>query len=89
MFGTIYFCVRGQNMRQICVYTALNYIIKNTKITDHINNNLFVHMNEFSNQLKKGIWVTQKINLFVHSNIAAENDLLGLKFNITLENDPF
>ena len=46
-------------------------------------------MNEFLTQLKEGIWVTQKINLFVHSNIAAKNDLFGLKFDITLKNDLF
>ena len=63
--------------------------IKNKKISDHINNNLFIHMNEFPTQLKEGIWLTQKINLFIHSNIAAKNDLFGLKFDITLKNDLF
>ena len=51
--------------------------IKNKKISDHINNNLFVHTNEFPNQLKQGIVMTQKVPLFVNTNIVVKNDRLN------------
>ena len=59
---------------------SLNYVLKIKKISDHINNNLFVHINEFSNQLKQGIIMTQKVPLFVdtkHANIFMSNDRLN------------
>ena len=51
--------------------------IKNRKISDHINNNLFVHINEFPDQLKQGITLVQKIPLFVHKNIVMKNGSLN------------
>ena len=88
VWNHLFLCERSQYMSNMCRYCTKLYI-KNKKISDHINNNLSVHMNEFPTQLKEGIWVTQKINLFVHSNIAAKNDLFGLKFDVTLKNDLF
>ena len=79
VWNHLFLCKRSQYMSNMCRYCTKLYI-KNKKISDHINNNLFVHMNEFPTQLKEGIWVTQKINLFVHSNIAAKNDLFELNF---------
>ena len=88
VWNHLFLCERSQYKTNMCRYCT-KLCIKNKKISYNINNNSFVHMNEFLTQLKEGIWVTQKINLFVHSNIAAKNDLFGLKFDITLKNDLF
>ena len=74
VWNYLFLCERSQYMTNMCRYCTKLYI-KNKKISDQVNNNLFVHMNEFPTQLKERIWVTQKKNLFVHSNIAAKNDL--------------
>ena len=60
-------------MSNMCGYCN-DLCIKNKKISDHINNNLFVHINEFPNQLKQGIILTQKVSLFVHTNTVVKND---------------
>ena len=88
VWNYLFLCERSQYMTNMCRYCTKLYI-KNKKISDQVNNNLFVHINEFPTQLKEGIWVTQKKNLFVHSNIAAKNDLFWLKFDITFKNDLF
>ena len=77
MFGIIYFlCERLDPFPDMCRYCT-KLCIKNRKISDHINNNLFVHINEFPDQLKQGITLVQKIPLFVHKNIVMKNGSLN------------
>ena len=58
-------------MASMCEYCTKLCLTK--KISDHISNNLFVHINEFLNQLKQGFILTQKVPLFVHTNIVMKN----------------
>ena len=41
---------------------------------------MFVEINQFPIQLSPGVAAARRINLFVHTNIAATNDLFGLNF---------
>ena len=79
VWNHLFMCERLNSMPKICGYFT-KLCIKNKKISDHINNNLFVHINEFSNQLKQGIIMTQKVPLLVdtkHANIFMSNDRLN------------
>ena len=64
-------------MSNMCGYCTKLYI-KKIYISDHINNNLFVNINECPNQLKQGIIMTQKVPLFAHTNIVMKNDKSNL-----------
>ena len=60
-------------MVSMCV-CCTKLCITNKKISDHIKNNLFVHRNDFPNQLRQGFISTQKVPLFVHTYIDLKND---------------
>ena len=59
-------------MVSMCEYCT-KLCITNKKISDHIKNNLFVHTNDFPNQLRQGFILTQKVPLFVHTYIDMKN----------------
>ena len=51
VWNYLFLCERLNSTSKICGYCT-KLCIKNKKISVHINNNLFVHINEFPNQLK-------------------------------------
>ena len=79
VWNHLFLCERSQYMANMCRYCTKFYI-KNKKISDHINDKLFVEINQFPIRLSSGVVVARRINLFVHANIAAINDLFGLNF---------
>ena len=72
-WNNLFLCKRLNSMADICKYST-KLCIKNKEISDHINDNLFVHMNEFPDHLKQEITLTQKVPLFVHTNIVMKNN---------------
>ena len=79
VWNNLFMYERLNSFPNMCGYCS-KLCIKNNKISDHINNNLFVHINGFPNQLKQGIIMTQKVPLFVwtkHTNIVMSNDRLN------------
>ena len=81
VWNHLYLCERSQYMANMCRYCTKLYI-KNKKISDHINNKLFVEINQFPIWLSPGVVVPRRITLFVHTNIAAINDPFGLNFGL-------
>ena len=75
----LFLCERSQYMTNMCRFCTKWYI-KNKTISDHINDKLFVEINQFPIRLSPGVVAARRINLFVHTNIAAINDLFGLNF---------
>ena len=63
---------RPNSLLSICEYCS-KLCITSKKISNHTNNNLFVHMNDFPRQLRQGFSLTGKIPLFVHTNIVMES----------------
>ena len=72
VWNHIFPCERLDHFSDMCRYCT-KLCIKNKKISDHINNNSFVHIDEFPEQLKKGFSLIQKIPLFVHTNVVMKN----------------
>ena len=66
---------RLNSIESMCRYCT-KLCIKNKEISDHINNNLFVHISDFPYQFKQGFTLTHKVPLFVHTNIVMKNDRL-------------
>ena len=75
VWNHLFLCERSESM---CRYCSKLYI-KNKKISDHINNNLFVPICDFPRQFKRGFTLTYKIPLHVHTNIVMKNDRLYFK----------
>ena len=75
VWNHLFLCERSESM---CRYCSKLYI-KNKKISDHINNNLFVPICDFPRQFKRGFTLTYKIPLHVHTNIIMKNDRLYFK----------
>ena len=77
VWNHLFLCQRLNSMASICGYCT-KLFIKNKKISDHINNNLFVHTSESPNQLKQvhisEFPLTQKVPLFVHTNVVTKNN---------------
>ena len=72
VWNHIFLCERLDDFSVMC-RCCTKLCIKNKKISDHINNNLFVHMDEFPEQLKKGFSLTQEVPLSVHTNVVMKN----------------
>ena len=62
-----------ERSESMCRYCSKLYI-QNKKISDHINNNLFVPICDFPRQFKRGFSLTYKIPLHVHTNTVMKND---------------
>ena len=73
VWNHLFLCERLNSMASMCEYCT-KLCIKNKKVSGHINNNLFVQISDFPNQLKHGFSLTQKVPLFVHTNIVTKND---------------
>ena len=72
VWNHLFLCERSESM---CGYCTKLYI-KNKKVPNHINNNLFVPICDFPCQFKQGFTLTYKIPLYVHINIVIKNDRL-------------
>ena len=76
VWNHIFLCERLDHFSDMCKYCT-KLCIKNRKTSNHTNNNLFVHINEFPDQLKQGISLVQKVPLFVHANVVMKNGRLN------------
>ena len=76
VWSHIFLCERLDNFSDMCKYCT-KLCIKNKKISDDINDNLFVHIDEFPDQLKQGITLVQKIPLFIHTNVVRKSGRLN------------
>ena len=75
VWNHIFLCERLDHFSDMCKYCT-KLCIENKKISDDINDNLLVHIDEFPDQLKQGITLVQKIPLFVHTNVVIKNSRL-------------
>ena len=75
VWNHLFLCERLNSVESMCGYCT-KLCIKNKKISDHINNNLFVHIGDFPCQFKQGFTLTHKVTLFVHTNVVIKNDRL-------------
>ena len=81
MFGTICSCVRDLSIVWACVYIIQNYTYAIKKISDHINKNLYVPIEQFHSSIREGIAIAEKIFIFAHTNIFIErHDPFGRSF---------
>ena len=64
----------------MCLYCTKSYI-SNKKISDHINKNLCVPIEQFQASIREGIVIAEKNFIFAHKNIFIEkDDLFGRNF---------
>lgn len=74
-----FLCERSQCRYDVCKYCTKLYI-QNRKISDHVNEKLFVSIDQFPGQLREGMVITEKIYLFAHTNVFIKNRPFGLNF---------
>ena len=73
VWNHIFLCEKSQYCTDMCLYcTKLQ--ISNKKISDHINKNLCVAIEQFHASLREGIVIAEKIFIFAHTNIFIEKD---------------
>ena len=79
-FHNLRLCKRPHYVTIMCRYCTKLYI-KDKKISDHINKELYVQIDEFLVQVSQGVVAARWINLFAHTNIhARKNDPFGVNF---------
>ena len=66
-------CVRSQYCTDMCLCCTKLYI-SNKKISDHINKNLRVPIEQFLASIREGIIIAGKIFVFAHTNVFIEKD---------------
>ena len=67
VWNHLFYCERSQYCLHMCVDCTILYI-PNKKISDHINKNLYMSIEQFHPTIKKGIAIAEKIYFFPHSN---------------------
>ena len=66
-------CERSQFNPDICRFCTRLYV-SNKKISDYINNNLYVEINRFPVQPSEGIVAAKKIYLSLHTNVVGSGE---------------
>ena len=82
VWNNLFLCKRSQYGTIMCRYCTKLYI-KDKKISDHINKELYVQIDEFLVQISQGVVAARWISLFAHTNIhARKNDPFGVNFGL-------
>ena len=59
VWNYLFLCERLNSIESTCGY-CVKLFIKNKEISDHVSNNMFVHVSDFPNQFKQEFILTQK-----------------------------
>ena len=65
VWNHMFLCEKDQYSIDMCNFCTKSFI-SNMKISDHINKTLFVQIEKFPSSLRKGIIMTDKIQMFAH-----------------------
>ena len=73
VWNHMFLCEKSQYCTDMCLYCTKLHI-SNKKISDHINKNLGVAIEQFHASLREGVVIAEKIFIFAHTNIFIEKD---------------
>ena len=73
VWNHMFLCERSQYCTDMCLYCTKLHI-SNKKMSDHINKNLCVAIEQFHASIREGIVIAEKIFIFAHTNIFIEKD---------------
>lgn len=82
VWNHMFLCERSHYCVDMCLYyTKLH--VRNKIISDHINKNLYVLIEQFHSSIGDGIVIANKIFIFAHTNIFVEkHDSFGTNFGL-------
>ena len=73
VWNHMFLCERAQYRIDMCNFCTKSFI-SNMKISDYINNTLFVQIEKFPSSIRKGIIMADKIQIFAHINVFIDKE---------------